>query len=96
MSIRIREHATAEPAPSVNLTQSPPEWTRFNLARRIVQVADKAERKSWMDTLRCSETPDFMLALDIEVRRQWPLRYQPFVIPPELVAIMQQQKVVVE
>lgn len=96
MSIRIREHATAEPPATVDISRLPPDWTRFNLARRIVQVADKDARKSWMDTLRCSETPEFMLALDIEVRRQWPLRRQPFVIPPELIKIMQQEKVVVE
>lgn len=96
MSIRIREHAADDPPPTVNVSQFPPEWTRLNLARRIVQVPDKEARKSWMDTLRCSETPEFMQALDIEVRRQWPLRRQPFVIPPDVLKIMQQQKVVLE
>lgn len=92
MSIRIRAHATEDAVNDLHEHRYPAEWVQFNLARRICQMPSKAARLLFVANLRFKETPDFMIALDVEVRRQWPLRNDPRVIPPALLVIMQEAK----
>jgi len=86
--IRIRAHATPDAASDLHVHRHPPEWARFNLARRICQLPSKEARLNFVANLRLVEAPEFMIALDAEVRRQWPLRKEPLEIPAALVEIM--------
>ncbi len=90
MSIRIRANATADQVDERHIHKMPPEWARFNQARRIVQLESKAARLAFIANLRLVETPEYVIDLEKEVRRQWPLRSEPQKIPPELMNIMQQ------
>jgi len=52
----------------------PREWILFNMARRICQMPQKADRAAFVARQRLVESPDFVLDLEDMVRRVWPLR----------------------
>lgn len=95
MSVRIRANPTEDPVNELNVHRYPAEWAQFNLARRICQMASREARLDFVANLRHKETPEFMIDLDIEVRRQWPLRHAPIQIPAKLIEIMHEQNTVV-
>lgn len=90
MSIRIRANPTEDLVDERHVSKIPPEWARFNQARRIVQMAKKEARLQFVANQRVVETPEYVVALEKEVRRQWPLRFEPLEIPLELMSIMKQ------
>ncbi|MFS2004626.1 hypothetical protein ACEN9F_13470 [Duganella sp. CT11-25] len=92
MSIRIRANATEDPVNNLHVHRYPAEWAQFNQARRICQMDSQDARRAFVANLRFKETPQYMIDLDVEVRRQWPLRKAPLVIPPALVALMEQSQ----
>ncbi len=77
MASRIRENVPDDPVSDRHVCKSPPEWILFNLARRICQIPSKESRQKFVANLRFVETPEFVIDLEREVRRQFPMRNQP-------------------
>lgn len=74
MASRVREFYTPDPESELHVCKADGDWILFNLARRIVQIPSKTSRQVFISNLRLVESPEYMVDLEREVRRQWPLR----------------------